>query len=150
MWPEKWCIYPYMETSLNEYRKINQNSRSALYIENRTTQVFFFFSPYRNCCLYFNYKTKSALTQESVWILLIANQYIFNQYFYISDESKNMIWNQAYSVLFFFSDFWDGFTRSRLKFNPMQRISEASAVTWNYREGTQKKKSFTRKRKNRL
>ena len=104
MWPEKWCIYPYMETSLNEYRKINQNSRSALYIENRTTQVFFFFSPYRNCCLYFNYKTKSALTQESVWILLIANQYIFNQYFYISDESKNMIWNQAYSVLFFF--FW--------------------------------------------
>ena len=105
MWPEKWCIYPYMETSLNEYRKINQNSRSALYIKNRTTQVFFFFFfPYRNCCLYFNYKTKSAFTQESVWILLIANQYIFNQYFYISDESKNMIWNQAYTVNFFF--FW--------------------------------------------
>ena len=149
MWPEKWCIYPYMETSLNEYRKINQNSRSALYIENRTTQVLFCFFPYRNCCLYFNYKTKSALTQESVWILLIANQYIFNQYFYISDESKNMIWNQAYSVHFFFliseMDSPEADWNSILckEFQKHLQWTEIIGKEW-------KKKSFTRKRKNRL
>ena len=51
------------------------------------------------------------------------------------------IWSETKLILliFFFSDFWDGFTRSRLKFNPMQSISEASAVNWNYREGMKKK-----------
>ena len=150
MWPEKWCIYPYMETSLNEYRKINQNSRSALYIENRTTQVFFF-SPYRNCCLYFNYKTKSALTQESVWILLIANQYIFNQYFYISDESKNMIWNQAYSVLFFFFLISE-MDSPEADWNSILCKEFQKHLQWPEIIGKErkKKKSFTRKRKNRL
>lgn len=59
-----------------------------------------------------------------------------------------MVWNQAYRGSLF-SDFLDGFTRSRLKFNPMKSISEIYAVNWN-NMGGMKKKSFTRKRKKRL